>query len=586
MLVWRGEFLMERLSGKCVYEGVVIGEIYLDIDTNLQNEKENITFEEIDKEKRRLELGIESAISDLKTLKEDLKEKLNVKELEVIEAHILLLEDPMYISDIKKLITKEQKKAEFAVKETTEKFVKLFENIDSPIYRQRGLDIKDVSNRLIDTLKSKNENYKEFDGKILVTREIYPTELLKLHKEGIDVKGIIMEYGGETSHLAILAKALKIPTLMGVNDIFNHNWKEKIILDTTEENNCVIADPTDEDIKRYEKKQKRFLRKVELIREGANLPSVTQDGEEVRLYLNLGDSEQDKLSDVDRKLVAGVGLLRTELIYMKSHDFPTEEEQMEKYSQILSGFSKEQPIVIRTLDIGADKQLAYFKMTSEANPFLGLRGIRFSLKYRENFETQLRAILRLSSERDIKIMYPMITTLAEIREANEILQKVKEDLRKESIPFDEKIEVGIMVEVPSVIMMAEAFAREIDFFSVGSNDLTQYILATDRLSETVGEIYSSYNPAVLRAIYHVKKAADKYNKKISVCGEMAGDLKGLVALLSLGIKDLSMVESSILSAKSLVRSLEYKELESMREKILECETEEQVKNILKEYINY
>lgn len=577
---------MEQLEGKCVYEGVVIGETYLDIDTNLQNEKENITFEEIDKEKLRLEHGIESAIFDLKALKSDLKGKLNEKELEMIEAHILLLEDPMYISDIKKMISKEQKKAEFAVKEVTEKFIKLFENIDSPVYRQRGLDIKDVSNRLIEVLKSVNENYEKFHNRVLVTKEIYPTELLKLHKDGINLKGIIMEYGGETSHLAILAKALKIPTLMGVKDIFNHHWSGQIILDTTEGNGCVIVDPTDEQVKEYLKKQKSFFRKVESIKESAKLPSITKDGIPIELYLNLGDSEQSRLSDVDRELVAGVGLLRTELIYMKSHDFPSEEEQLEKYRQILTGLSQEQPVIIRTLDIGADKQLSYFKMVNEANPFLGLRGIRFSLKYREIFETQLRAILRLSSERNIKIMYPMITTLSEIREANKVLEKVKEDLRRERVLFDEEIEVGIMVEVPSVIMMAEAFAREIDFFSVGSNDLTQYILATDRLSETVGELYNSFNPALLRAIYHIKKAADKYNKKISVCGEMAGDLKGIVALLSLGIKDLSMVESSILSAKALIRNLEYKELNRIRDKILESETEEQVKNILKEYINY
>ena len=577
---------MERLSGNCVYEGIVIGEIYLDIDTNLQNEKENIPFEEIGKENLRLEAGIKKSISDLKNLKIDLKGKVNEKELEIIEAHILLLKDPMYISDIKKLIEKEQKKAEYAVKETTEKFVRLFENIDSPVYRQRMLDIKDVSNRLIEALKSENEDYKEFNNKILITKEIYPTELLKLHKEGVELKGIIMEYGGTTSHLAILAKALKIPTLMGVNDVFNHKWKEKIILDTTEESTCVIADPTDEEIKEYEKKRKKFLRKLNLIKQGAHLPSVTQDGVNINLYLNLGDSEHDKINEIDRELVKGVGLLRTELIYMKSQTFPTEEQQLEKYRQILNSLSKEQPIIIRTLDIGADKQLSYFKMPNEANPFLGLRGIRFSLKYQDIFETQLRAILRISNERNIKIMYPMITTLLEVREANKVLEKVKGDLRKENIPFDENIEVGIMVEVPSVIMMAEAFAREIDFFSVGSNDLTQYILATDRLSETVGELYSSFNPAVLRAIYHVKKAADKSNKKISVCGEMAGDLKGIVALLSLGIKDLSMVESSILSAKSLVRGLEYKTLENIRENILSCETEEQVKNILKEYINY
>lgn len=577
---------MEYLMGKCVYEGVVIGKTYLDIDTNLQTEKESINFDEIEKEKSRLETSIEKSILSLKNLKEDLSDKIDKKELEIIEAHLLLMTDPMYISDIKKLIEQKQKRAEFAIKEVTDKFIRLFENIDSPIYRQRGLDIKDVSNRLIEALSSETEDYKEYDGKILITKEIYPTELLKLHKEGIKLEGIIMEYGGETSHLAILAKALKIPTLMGVTDIFNHNWKDEIILDTTEENGLVILEPNETQIEEYTQKRENFLKKLERIKQSAALPCITRDGENIHLYLNLGDNTQKKSSEINRNLISGVGLLRTELIYMNSSDFPTEEEQLNKYKKILSGFSKEQPIIIRTLDIGADKQLSYFKMESEANPFLGLRGIRFSLRYRDIFETQLRAILRLSNEKNIKIMYPMITTLKEVREANKILEKIKTDLKNEGVAFDESIEVGIMVEVPSVILLAEEFAKEIDFFSIGSNDLTQYILATDRLSETVGELYNPYSPAILRAIYHIKKAADKYNKKISVCGEMAGDLKAIVALLSLGIKDLSMVESSILAAKSLIRNLNYQNLTEIRKNILECEDEDEVKDILKKYINY
>lgn len=576
---------MECLTGKCVYEGIVIGKTYLDKDTELQNEKEDISFEEIDREKERLELGIKKASSSLKILKNELIGKVDESELDIIVAHLLLLEDPMYISDIKKCIEKKQKRAEYAVEEVTDKFIKLFENIDSPIYRQRGLDIKDVSKRLIDTLKSTDENYKKFHEKILITKEIYPTELLKLHKDGVHLKGIIMEYGGETSHVAILAKSLKIPTLMGVEDIFNHAWKEDIILDTTEENTCVIVDPTLEQIKKYEKKREKFLEKVDGVKKIANLPSITKDGVKVELYLNLGDSEQ-KLEEIGAKDVTGVGLLRTEMIYMKSHEFPDEAKQLEIYRKMLENFSSEQPIIIRTLDIGADKQLSYFKMKNEANPFLGLRGIRFSLKNQEIFEEQLSAILKLSNEKNIKIMYPMITNLSEIREANRILERVKKRLRCEGTPFNEKIEVGIMVEVPSVIMMAEAFAKEIDFFSVGSNDLTQYILATDRLSETVGELYTSYNPAVLRGINHVKKAADKYNKKISVCGEMAGEPKAIVALLSLGIRDLSMVEASVLAAKSLIRNLNYSELSQIKEKILESENSEEVKNILKDYINY
>lgn len=577
---------MEYLSGKCAYEGIVIGDTYLDKDTYLQTEKENISFEEIPVELQRLDECLTKAESELLNLKIGLDGKFDSNELNMIDAHILLLKDPMYISDIKKVIQKEQKKVEYAILETTNKFIKLFENIDSPLYKQRGLDIKDVCNRLLDTLRSEDENYKKFHDKILITKEIYPTELLKLHKDGIHLKGIIMEYGGETSHVAILAKALKIPTLMGVNDIFNHNWKEKIILDTTEESGKVVADPDENEIAIYEKKQKNFQLKMERIRENSHLPCISKDGVEVNLYLNLGDSDHDKLKELDRKDIVGVGLLRTELLYMKSQDFPSEEEQFKIYHETLKDFSPEQPIIIRTLDIGADKQLSYFKMQSETNPFLGLRGIRFCLENKEIFKTQLRAILRVSAEKNIKIMYPMVTNLSEIREANKILKLAMNELEKEEVPFNKNIEVGMMVEVPSVIMMAEAFAKEVDFFSIGTNDLTQYILATDRLSETVGDIYDSYNPAVLRAIYHIKKAADKYGKKVSICGELASEPKAIVALLSLGIRDLSMVEASILQAKFLIRNLSIDEVEKIKDSILESDSSEEVRSILKKYINF
>ncbi len=576
---------MEYLSGKCAYEGIVIGETYLDKDTYLQTETEYIQLEEIEKELEKFEDCLKKAELSLIDLKKDLNGRIDLNELSMIDAHILLLKDPMYISDIRKVIKKEQKKVEVAIIETTNKFIKLFENIDSPIYRQRGLDIKDVSNRLLDVLKCADESYLKFHNKILITKEIYPTELLKLHREGVNLKGIIMEYGGETSHVAILAKALKIPTLMGVNDIFNHNWKEKIILDTTEEAGRVVADPDEEEIALYEKKIEEFTFKVQKIKESANLQSVTKDGKVINLYLNLGDSDHDKLTDLDIKKIYGVGLLRTELLYMKSSEFPSEENQLKIYREILKNFSNEQPIVIRTLDIGADKQLSYFKMQEETNPFLGLRGIRFSLKNKEIFKTQLRAILRLSAEKNIKIMYPMITNLSEIKEANRILNLAKKELKEEKIEFNENIEIGVMIEVPSAILMAEDFAREADFLSIGTNDLTQYLLATDRLSETVGELYDGYNPAVLRAIYQVKKAGDKYSKKVSICGELAGEAKAIVAFISLGITDLSMVETSIIQAKSLIRNLNYKEVSKIRDLLLKCESSEEVKNILKEYVN-
>lgn len=577
---------MEFLSGKCAYEGIVIGEIYVEKDAYLKPEKEIVSFDEISTELQRFQESLKKAELSLVILKNDLDGKIDKKELSMIDAHILLLKDPLYISNIKKCIQNKQKKSEYAIIETTEKFIKLFENIDSPIYRQRGLDIKDVCTRLLDALKSENEGYQNFHNKILITKEIYPTKLLKLHRDGIHIKGIIMEYGGETSHVAILAKALKIPTLMGVADIFSHNWSETVILDTTEEAGYVITNPNNEDILDYELKQREFKERLKTIKDNSYLPSVTKDGVPINLYLNLGDSNHHKLKEVDRSRVSGVGLLRTELLYMNRSKFPSEDTQFKIYKDVLKDFSKEQSIIIRTLDIGADKKLSYFKMQNETNPFLGLRGIRFSLENKEIFKVQLRAILRLSAEKNIKIMYPMITSILEIREANNILSTAKSELKSENIPFNENIEVGIMVEVPSVVMMAEAFAKEVDFFSVGTNDLTQYILATDRLSETVTNLYNGYNPAVLRAIYHLKKAADKYNKKLSVCGELASESKAIVALLSMGIKDLSMVETSILHAKFLIRNLNYKEIQHIRDSILECDSAEEVENILKKYINF
>lgn len=577
---------MECLSGKSVYEGVVIGEVHVD-NTYTENGKtiDNIPIKDVEKEKERLDLAIDKAVESLETLKNSLKDTMEKKELHIIDAHLMILKDPLYIKDVKKCIEKELKRADIAVEIVTQKYVKLFHNIESPIYRQRGLDIKDVSKRLIEILSSEEENLKAFDGKILVTKELYPTELLKIYKEKIALKGIIMEYGGETSHVAILAKAFKIPTLMGVDNVFEHDWTKNIILDTTENSSCIILQPTIEQIEEYSKKKLEIEKKLDKINQCANLPAMTKDGKNISLYLNIGDSGKHS-DEIDKSSIAGVGLLRTELIYMKSNSFPDEEKQVQIYKGLLKDFSKDQSIIIRTLDIGADKQLSYFKLKNESNPFLGLRGIRFSLENEEIFKIQLRAILRVSKEKNVKIMYPMVTNLDEIDRANKILEEVKEELRVKNQPFNENIEVGIMVEVPSVILMAEEFAQKIDFFSIGSNDLTQYVLATDRLSETVGEIYDCFNPAVLRAIYQIKKAAKKYGKKVSVCGEMAGEPKAILALLTLGITQLSMVETSISTAKALIRSVEYSKLESEREKLLKCKNSQEVRELLKKYINY
>ena len=575
---------MEIVRGSFAFEGIVTGEVFLDKKKYIDEGITAILDEkDVENEVERFERALELSKESLEDLRTSFAGKMNEHDLEIITAHMMILDDPAYVSDIKKSIKKDKLRAEEAVRLITNKYVKMFKSIQNPEYRQKELDIKDVGKRITGNLDKRFEDWKKLDGKILVTKEIFPTELLNIYHLGINIKGIVMEYGGETSHLAILAKALEIPTLMGIKNIFSYNWGKDIILDTTEINSCVIIEPDEKTKKEYEKLLEKFRLKKEEIQRDANLPTETLDGEKVSLYINVsGDlnSEEVKLFKPD-----GIGLLRTELLYMKNTSFPDEENQFKVYSDIVEKFDKDSSIVIRTLDIGADKQLPYFKMKNETNSFLGLRGIRFSLQNQDIFLTQLKAILRATYNRNVKIMYPMVTNISELREANKLLERAKNELKEEKKLYKEDIEIGVMIEVPSIVMMADVFAQEVDFFSIGTNDLTQYILATDRLSETVSSMYDCYNPAVLRSIAFVKKAADLYGKKVSVCGEMAGDAKAIVAFLSMGIKDLSMVGTSILTARSLIRSLNYEKLKEIKEKILLCHDSKEVKEILIKYIN-
>ena len=575
---------MEIVRGSFAFEGIVTGEVFLDKKKYIDEGITAILDEkDVENEVERFERALELSKESLEDLRTSFAGKMNEHDLEIITAHMMILDDPVYVSDIKKSIKKDKLRAEEAVRLITNKYVKMFKSIQNPEYRQKELDIKDVGKRITGNLDKRFEDWKKLDGKILVTKEIFPTELLNIYHLGINIKGIVMEYGGETSHLAILAKALEIPTLMGIKNIFSYNWGKDIILDTTEINSCVIIEPDEKTKKEYEKLLEKFRLKKEEIQRDANLPTETLDGEKVSLYINVsGDlnSEEVKLFKPD-----GIGLLRTELLYMKNTSFPDEENQFKVYSDIVEKFDKDSSIVIRTLDIGADKQLPYFKMKNETNSFLGLRGIRFSLQNQDIFLTQLKAILRAAYNRNVKIMYPMVTNISELREANKLLERAKNELKEEKKLYKEDIEIGVMIEVPSIVMMADVFAQEVDFFSIGTNDLTQYILATDRLSETVSSMYDCYNPAVLRSIAFVKKAADLYGKKVSVCGEMAGDAKAIVAFLSMGIKDLSMVGTSILTARSLIRSLNYEKLKEIKEKILLCHDSKEVKDILIKYIN-
>lgn len=573
---------MEKIYGKGIYEGVVIGRPFLKYERKIEIESYLLKSDEIEKEILRYEEGIKFAQGKLLNLINELKNKVEGKDLQILKVHLEMLTDPVMGKEIREGVEKEKLNVEEVVKKVFGKYINLFSKKHNPVYQQRVSDLKDIRDRLLFALIRRKELYNNVEGKIIIAKEILPSELLELINNHVKIKGIIMEFSGTTSHVAILAKSLEIPTFMGGKDLFSKKWSEEIILDTYHAKARIINNPILEVVEEYKKLQKFLEKENKEIQNNINMPSVTLDGVEINLDFNAGQNIDVKV--LKKINPHGIGLLRTEFIYMERDSLPTEEEQIEIYNKISKIIGKEKPIIIRTLDIGADKKLPYCPMEAEENPSLGERGIRFTLKRKRVFRSQMRAILRSSYGKNIKIMHPMVSSLEEILIAKKILEEIKQELREEKIKFKEDIEVGIMVEVPSVIFLAREISEEIDFFSIGTNDLTQYILATDRFSQKENELYDYYHPAVLRAINILTEIALEKNKKVSVCGEMSGDLIGIVILISFGIKDLSMAKIFIPRAKNIVRKLKFKELGDLKQQILNCKNSLEVQEIVKNFI--
>ena len=576
---------MGVIVGKSIFPGIVIGQPYIERKKKIDIENYKISSEKVEEEIERFLESVQKAKNDIKQIKGNLEGKINKEDLQILTVHIMMLDDPQFISDIKKGIKKEENNAEAVVKKVSNKYIEMFEKIADPIYKQRALDIKDISERIIMNLTHEDDIDSNLNGKILVIRELLPSELLKIYYSGINLSGIIMEYMGETSHTAILTKALEIPTLMGGNDIFSVDWGDKIILDTTSMEGKVVTNPDIKTLNRYDEEKNRYRNKMKEIEESIDKETVTLDGERVYLHLNIGGRLD--ITQVSRKRPDGIGLLRTELIYMDAVEFPNEEKQKKIYENIAKEFEESQPnkpIVIRTLDIGADKKLSYYKMVDEENPSLGCRGMRLTLADKNLFKNQIKGILRAATHHNIKMMYPMITNLKEIIEAKDLVEECKKELLIEGKEFKENIEVGMMVEVPSNVMLADIFAEYVDFFSIGTNDLTQYILATDRYSPIAEKLYDCYDPAVIRAINMVSSAGLRKDKKVSVCGEMAGENQAVIALLSLGIRDLSMAPAYIPKVRNLIRKIEMSELKEIKIKLLKSKNSQEIKSILNEYL--
>ncbi|MFD1176134.1 phosphoenolpyruvate--protein phosphotransferase [Paenibacillus puldeungensis] len=498
------------------------------------------------KEFERLYEGIRTSKTEIEVMKNEIKETVGAEESGIFDAHLAILEDPVFMSEIRGIIERQYKAAEVAVKEAIDHFVTMFDLLDDEYMKERALDIKDVGNRLLKHLLGTPDITLPADTQpyILVAKELSPSQLVHLNPD--NVLGMVTMAGGKTSHSAIMARALGIPLVSGLENKLSEPLQTGDLLIIDGDEGYLYLNPERDIVDRYTEVAEKQRRRKEQLQLLAAVESVTKDGVHVRLAGNISS-----VKDLELALkygAEGVGLFRTEFLYMDRSSFPGEEEQFEVYRQVAEKAGTH-PVVIRTLDIGGDKQLEYFELPEEDNPVLGYRAIRISLDRRELFQTQLTAILRASAYGNVKIMYPMISSLEEIREANGILADAKRDLDARSISYNSQIQVGIMIEVPAAAAIADLLAEEADFFSIGTNDLVQYVLAVDRMNEKIAHLYHPFHPAVLRLLRQTVQAAKSAGIPVSVCGEMAGDEKAVPVWLHLGVSDLSMSPQSLLRVK-------------------------------------
>ncbi|GIO40682.1 phosphoenolpyruvate--protein phosphotransferase [Paenibacillus apis] len=498
------------------------------------------------KEFERLYEGIRTSKTEIEVMKNEIRETVGAEESSIFDAHIAILDDPVFMSEIQGIIERQYKAAEVAVKEAIDHFVTMFDLLDDEYMKERALDIKDVGNRLLKHLLGTPEITLPSDTQpyILVAKELSPSQLVHLNPE--NVLGMVTMSGGKTSHSAIMARALGIPLVSGLESLTEEPLSTGDLLIIDGDEGTVYREPSRallEQFNRIAEEQRLRKEQLQLL---ASVDAVTKDGYRMRLAGNISS-----VKDVEQAVkygAEGVGLFRTEFLYMDRPAFPSEEEQFEVYRQVVEAAGGH-PVVIRTLDIGGDKQLEYFPLFEEENPVLGFRAIRISLDETEMFKTQLRALLRASAYGQIKILYPMIHTLEEVRQANALLEEAKQELLRRELPFNKDIETGIMIEIPAAAAIADLLAQEVDFFSIGTNDLVQYVLAVDRMNEKVAHLYHPYHPAVIRLLRQTVLAAKEAGISVSVCGEMAGDEKALPLWLYLGVTNLSMSPQSLLRVK-------------------------------------
>lgn len=571
---------MSFLQGIAASNGIAIAKAYRLIEPDLSFDKTII--DNPTSEIERFQNALEKSKSELAAIQERAKEELGADKGAIFEAHLLVLSDPELVSPIEDKIKTEKVNAEVALKETADMFILMFEQMDNEYMKERAADIRDVTKRVLSHLLGVQMVNPSMitEEVIIVAEDLTPSDTAQLNRQF--VKGFTTDIGGRTSHSAIMARSMEIPAVVGTKTATEEIQNgDLVIVDGLKGE--VHINPTPEAVEQYRQVAAQYEEQKAEWAKLVNEDSVSADGHHVELAANIGTPND--LKGVLENGGEGVGLYRTEFLYMGRDQLPTEDEQFDAYKAVLLGMG-DKSVVVRTLDIGGDKELPYLNLPKELNPFLGFRAIRLCLEEQDIFRTQLRALLRASSFGQLKIMFPMIATLDEFRAAKAMLEEEKEKLLSQGVTVSESIELGIMVEIPSTAILADQFAKEVDFFSIGTNDLIQYTMAADRMNQRVSYLYQPYNPAILRLVKMVIDAAHAEGKWAGMCGEMAGDETAIPLLLGLGLDEFSMSATSILKARSLVRNLKKSEMEDLAHSVLQMRTTEEAIEAVKKATNF
>ncbi|HEA6511939.1 TPA: phosphoenolpyruvate--protein phosphotransferase [Staphylococcus aureus] len=571
--------MSKLIKGIAASDGVAIAKAYLLVEPDLTFDK-NEKVTDVEGEVAKFNSAIEASKVELTKIRNNAEVQLGADKAAIFDAHLLVLDDPELIQPIQDKIKNENANAATALTDVTTQFVTIFESMDNEYMKERAADIRDVSKRVLShILGVELPNPSMIDESVVIVgNDLTPSDTAQLNKEF--VQGFATNIGGRTSHSAIMSRSLEIPAIVGTKSITQEvKQGDMIIVDGL--NGDVIVNPTEDELIAYQDKRECYFADKKELQKLRDADTVTVDGVHADLAANIGTPND--LPGVIENGAQGIGLYRTEFLYMGRDQMPTEEEQFEAYKEVLEAMDGKR-VVVRTLDIGGDKELSYLNLPEEMNPFLGYRAIRLCLAQQDIFRPQLRALLRASVYGKLNIMFPMVATINEFREAKAILLEEKENLKNEGHDISDDIELGIMVEIPATAALADVFAKEVDFFSIGTNDLIQYTLAADRMSERVSYLYQPYNPSILRLVKQVIEASHKEGKWTGMCGEMAGDETAIPLLLGLGLDEFSMSATSILKARRQINGLSKNEMTELANRAVDCATQEEVIELVNNYV--